>query len=153
VKLDEPLRRALSDLTPEIKAKHADIQSESPFPVVWANTIALEAILSNLISNALKFVRPDTKPRVRIWVQDKGDAIRLSVEDNGIGIEPKYQDRVFRVFERLHTTEQYPGTGIGLAIVQKAAQRIEASVGLRSTPGQGSTFWVDLPKPPPEPAT
>jgi len=153
VKLDEPLRRAISDLSPEIKAKHADIQIESPLPVVWANTIALEAILSNLISNAVKFVRPDTKPRVRIWAEDKGDVVRVSVEDNGIGIEPKYQDRVFRVFERLHTTDQYPGTGIGLAIVQKAAQRINASVGLRSTPGQGSTFWVDLPKPPSEPAT
>jgi PAS domain S-box-containing protein len=153
VKLDETLRRVLGDLSADIKAKRASMDVQSPLPVVWANNTAIEAILSNLISNAVKFVPAGAQPRVHIWAEDKGDTVRLSVEDNGIGIEPKYQDRVFRVFERLHNTEQYPGTGIGLAIVQKAAERINAAVDLRSTVGQGSTFWVDLPKPPSEDAT
>jgi PAS domain S-box-containing protein len=153
VKLDETVRSVLGDLSADIKAKQASLDVQSSLPVVWANNTAIEAILSNLISNAVKFVPPGARPRVRIWAEDKGETVRVSVEDNGIGIEPKYQDRVFRVFERLHNTEQYPGTGIGLAIVQKAAQRIDAAVGLHSSVGQGSTFWIDLPKPPPEGTT
>jgi PAS domain S-box-containing protein len=146
INLQEPLRRVLGDLQAEIQAKHADIEVEMPLPVVWANGSALEAILSNLLSNALKFVRPGAKPRIRVAAKETQETVHLSVEDNGMGIDPKYQDRVFRVFERLHNTDQYPGTGIGLAIVHKAAQRLNATVGLQSTLGQGSTFWVDLPR-------
>ncbi len=133
ISLEEPLRRVLADLTAEIK-------------VVRANSTALEAILSNLLSNALKFVPAGTKPHLRVRAEETERTVRLSVEDNGIGIDPKYQDRVFRVFERLQNTDQYPGTGIGLAIVQKAAQRLNASVGVESTLGEGSRFWIDLPK-------
>jgi PAS domain S-box-containing protein len=147
VPIDQPLHRVLGDLNPEIQSKHAEVEIAKPLPAVWANTTALEAILSNLVSNALKFVHPEQPPRIRIRTREEDGVVRLCVEDNGIGIEPKYQDRVFRVFERLHKTDDYPGTGIGLAIVQKAAQRMNASVGVESTLGQGSTFWVDLPKP------
>jgi signal transduction histidine kinase len=69
----------------------------------------------------------------------------VEVEDNGIGIEPEYQDRIFRIFERLHPVEQYPGTGIGLAIVRKAMERMGGRSGVDSAPGRGSRFWVEIP--------
>lgn len=147
VPVEQPLKRVLGDLSAEIQTKQAEVQVEQPLPEVWANPTALEVILNNLLSNALKFVRPNEPPRVRIRSHEEDGVVRVLVEDNGIGIDPKYQDRVFRVFERLHKTDEYPGTGIGLAIVHKAAQRIDAKVGVHSTPGQGSTFWIDLRKP------
>jgi PAS domain S-box-containing protein len=150
VPIEQPLRRVLGDLNSEIESKHAQVEIAKPLPEVWANNAALEAILMNLVSNALKFVRPEQSPRIRIRTREQDGVVRLCVEDNGIGIDPKYQDRVFRVFERLHKSDDYPGTGIGLAIVQKAAQRMNAAVGVQSILGQGSIFWVDLPKPNPE---
>ncbi len=71
--------------------------------------------------------------------------LRLFVRDNGIGIDPAYQDRIFRVFERLHDTRKYPGTGIGLVIVRKGVERMGGRTGMQSTPGVGSTFWFELP--------
>jgi signal transduction histidine kinase len=68
------------------------------------------------------------------------------VRDNGIGIPQEHQQRIFRIFERLHGVETYPGTGIGLALVKKAAERMNGAVGVESTPGQGSAFWIDLPE-------
>jgi PAS domain S-box-containing protein len=150
VSTEQPVRRVLADFGPEITTREAEVQVPDRWPAVRANTTALETILAHLVSNALKFVQPNQPPRIRIQAHAKDGTVRLSVEDNGIGIDPRYQDRVFRVFERLHKTDEYPGTGIGLAIVHKAAERIDATVGLRSTPGQGSTFWVDLQKPGPD---
>jgi len=152
VSIEQPIKRVLADFGPEIKTKQAEVQVQvaEQLPVVRANTTALETILAHLVSNALKFVQPNQPPRIRIQAHKEDGVVRLSVEDNGIGIDPRYQDRVFRVFERLHKTDEYPGTGIGLAIVHKAAERIDATVGLRSIAGQGSTFWVDLRKPGPD---
>ena len=75
-----------------------------------------------------------------------GDHVRLEVADNGIGIEPVFQEKIFKVFERLHSTEAYPGTGIGLAIVRKGVERMNGRVGVISELGQGSCFWIELPK-------
>lgn len=146
VSIEPAIKRVLADFGAEIKTRQAEVQVPERLPVVWGNTTALETILAHLVSNALKFVQPNQPPQIRIQAREEDGIVRLSVEDNGIGIDPKYQDRVFRVFERLHKTNEYPGTGIGLAIVQKAAERIDATVGLRSTVAQGSTFWVDLQK-------
>ena len=112
---------------------------------VSANRPALGQIVQNLLSNAVKFVRPGQQPRVRVWCEDRGPLVRLSVADNGIGIAPEHQQRIFNVFERLHGGEDYPGTGIGLAIVRKAAERMGGRAGVESVPGAGSTFWVELP--------
>ena len=146
VPLEEPIQRALGALQEDIAARRAEVRVDSGLPAVWANAAALETILTNLLSNSLKFVAPGLRPSVRICSHEHDGVVRLSVEDQGIGIDERYQDRVFRIFERLHGSEQYPGTGIGLAIVQKAAQRIHAKVGLHSAVGRGSTFWVELRK-------
>jgi len=83
---------------------------------------------------------------VRLWAEDRGERVRLWVEDNGLGIAPEHLERIFRIFERLHGIEAYPGTGIGLAIVKKGVERMGGRVGVESAPGQGSRFWVELEK-------
>ena len=84
---------------------------------------------------------------MRVRAEDRGDCVRLWVEDNGIGIAPEHRDRIFKVFERLHGEESYPGTGIGLAIVRKGIERTGGRAGVEPGDGGGSRFWVELPKP------
>jgi signal transduction histidine kinase len=116
-----------------------------PLPKVRAHEATLTQILANLLSNALKFVAPGTRPSVRFWAEDRGNQARLWLQDNGIGIPQREQERVFRVFERLNGT-RYPGTGIGLSIVRKGSERMAGKTGLESEPGQGTRFWIELPK-------
>ena len=107
----------------------------------------LTQIIVNLADNAFKFHEPGATPHVRIWTEDLGDRVRVSVQDNGIGIAPAHQERIFQVFERLHEREKYSGTGIGLAIVKRGVARMNGKLGLQSEAGKGSTFWFELPKP------
>jgi signal transduction histidine kinase len=99
-----------------------------------------------LLSNAIKFILPGVLPRIQIRAEGAGDRIRIWVEDNGIGIAAEHQDRIFRVFERLNLPERYPGTGIGLAIVRRAVERMRGLVGVVSEAGKGSRFWIELQK-------
>ena len=101
--------------------------------------------LVNLVSNAVKFVAPGVAPMVRIGARQVGGTVRITVEDNGIGIPEQAQARIFNVFERLHSEEEFPGTGIGLAIVKKGVERMGGSVGVSSAPGKGASFRVELP--------
>jgi PAS domain S-box-containing protein len=104
-------------------------------------------VLSNLIGNALKFQKPGIESRVEITAARNGnDFVRISVSDNGIGIAPRHLERIFNVFERLHSSEEYPGTGIGLAIVKRGMERLGGRCGVESTPGEGSLFWIELPE-------
>jgi signal transduction histidine kinase len=131
-------------LATEFKDRGAEITVARPLARVMAHRTVFGQILANLLTNAMKFVSPTTLPRIRIRSDVRGDWVRLWVEDNGIGILPEHRERIFRAFERLHGVEQYPGTGIGLAIVQKGIARLGGQVGLESVPGQGSRFWVEL---------
>ena len=106
------------------------------------NEAGLTQCFSNLLGNAVKFVAPDVSSRVRVWAETHGNRVRLLFEDNGIGIEKEAQERIFGIFERLNT--EYPGTGIGLAIVKKALEKMGGSVGIDSEPGKGSRFWIEL---------
>jgi len=119
---------------------------QEPLPQVLGHHATLFHVLANLLTNALKFVAPDVQPQVRIWAEEHAGRVRLWVEDNGIGIASEHRERIFRVFERLHGIETYPGTGIGLAIVRKGAERMGGRVGVESEVGQGSRSWVELPK-------
>lgn len=146
VDLEPRLDAALISLDEMIKDKRAQVRVRWPLSAVWADPKVLEQLLFNLLENALQFVAPGVAPVVRIWAEQNGpETVRLWLEDNGIGIEPEHQERVFRVFERLHSGNDYSGTGIGLAIVQKGAERMSGRAGVQSMPGEGSRFWLELP--------
>jgi PAS domain S-box-containing protein len=144
VDADEVLSQVLHNLEPQISELHARIERKGKLPKISGHKVVLEAAFSNLISNAMKFVRPHTRPKVTIWPEEKAKQIRIWIGDNGIGIEPRYHQRIFEVFQRLHPQEAYPGTGIGLAIVHRALQRIGGDVGVESEPGKGSKFWIGV---------
>ena len=123
-----------------------DLNVQNNWPVFEADPMLLLQILKNLVANAVKFNTSALK-RVDIgWRQpDKNGCIELFVRDNGIGIEPQYQQQIFGIFQRLHTGREYEGTGIGLAVVKKAALELGGAVRVESTQGEGSTFFVELP--------
>ena len=102
-------------------------------------------VVANLVLNAVKFVKPNEQAVVKIYDEKRDDYVRVWVEDNGIGIAPEHQGRIFRIFERLHGRETYTGTGVGLAIVEKAITRMKGRVGVESELGKGSRFWFELP--------
>ena len=128
---------------PALAPEAVDVRVESPLGRVAGNRAALALCLSNLLGNAAKFVPPGARPNVRVWSERRGPRLRLWIEDQGIGVEPAYQQKIFESFERLHGDE-YEGTGIGLAIVKKAVERMGGNVGLESALGAGAKFWIEL---------
>jgi signal transduction histidine kinase len=116
-----------------------------PLPTINGDAAQLRQMLQNLVSNALKFRRPDVPLEVAVDAAVGGHRVTLSVTDNGIGFDPRYERRIFRVFERLHSRSEYPGTGIGLALCRKIAERHGGTIGARSVPGEGARFEVILP--------
>jgi signal transduction histidine kinase len=116
---------------------------------VAAHHTTLVQTVVNLLNNAIMFVAPGVHPRIRVWAERRAEDdrmyVRLWLEDNGIGIAPHHQQRIFQVFERLHSQDAYPGTGIGLAIVRRGLERMGGRVGVESAEGQGSRFWIELP--------
>jgi hypothetical protein len=146
VNLDKVLAELRQQLEPEIQRTHAHLSIQSPLPTVLGYEPALRQALANLLSNALKFVKPGASPEVCVRCEPESDGrVQISVEDKGLGIEPEYHERIFGVFERLQP-ESYPGTGIGLAIVRRAVERMGGRVGVESEPGQGSRFYINLRK-------
>ncbi|MDB6020735.1 MAG: Integral rane sensor signal transduction histidine kinase, partial [Pedosphaera sp.] len=139
------LDAALAQLSVETVAKSAAILVRRPLPPVIANETLLRQILLNLVSNALTYVAPGIAPRIEIWAETDAGKARLSVKDNGTGIEAEYHGKVFDVFERLPSATDTSKTGMGLAIVTKAVERMKGQVGVESRPGKGSRFWVELP--------
>jgi len=146
INLEEVVQRALSQLAYQIKNKRAEVIVTGPLPSIRCDASLLNQILINLLDNALKFVAPGVAPRIQVRAEERAATVRLIVEDNGIGVEPQYHERIFRAFERLHTADAYEGTGIGLAIVKEGMQRLNGSAGIESQPGQGSRFWVEFRK-------
>lgn len=144
VDVAEVVEDAKLHLIAEVRQRDAVIETIAKCRV-RANRAVLELILMNLIENAIKFVPKERQPRVRVEAELRDRACRIWVRDNGIGISPEHHQRIFRIFERLHGVESYPGTGIGLALVQKAAERMGGSCGVESAPGEGSAFWIELP--------
>jgi signal transduction histidine kinase len=109
-----------------------------------ASESLLTQVIANIISNAVKFVAPGTRPKLKLFTERRGDKVRLWVEDNGIGIAKRDQERIFDLFTRLHSTSAYEGTGIGLAVVHRALKRMGGTVGVESEEGKGSRFWIEL---------
>ena len=133
---------SLIETYPNLHTDRADISIEDPLPVVMGEESLLTQCFSNLLGNAVKFVAPGVRPRIRIHTQILDEFARVTVEDNGIGISPPAQSRLFGMFQRL--TSGYEGTGIGLAIVRKVVERMGGKVGAESEVGKGSSFWVEL---------
>jgi PAS domain S-box-containing protein len=145
VDLAEVLSDVLDHLAAEIQEKKARLIVQNGLHALLADKILLTQILKNLIANALKFVPAGTTPEVKVSARALDPYVRLQVEDNGIGIAPEHHQRIFQLFERLHAMDAYPGTGVGLAIVRKAVERMNGRFGLDSALGRGSLFWVDVP--------
>lgn len=124
----------------------AQVSVVRPLPKVLAQPTILTQALGNLLHNAIKFVKPGTMPNIYIRAEELPYTVRICIDDNGIGIDTKYHDKIFNVFERLHQSADYPGTGIGLALVKKGIERLGGRVGLNSAPGKGSCFWIELEK-------
>ncbi|MEW6496941.1 MAG: ATP-binding protein, partial [Cyanobacteriota bacterium] len=144
VDLTQVVAQAQAQLETELRDRQAEIIVIEHLPNAMGYRPILVQIVVNLLSNAVKFVAPGVQPQIRVWAQEQDNWVRLWVEDNGIGIEPQYQEKIFGVFDRLHGRDAYPGTGIGLAIVRKGAERLGGQVGVESAPAQGSRFWVEL---------
>jgi signal transduction histidine kinase len=121
-----------------------EIQIKGTLPSVVGNEALLAQCVSNLLTNGAKFVAPGITPHLQVSAEVRGGSIRLWFRDNGIGIAPENHKRIFRLFERIHPTTEYEGTGIGLTIVRKAIERMGAQVGFESALGQGSNFWIQL---------
>lgn len=148
------LLRGMVETYPNLHAPQADISIEVGDMFVRGNEAALTQIFSNLLGNAVKFVAPGVHPRVRVWAETRPAATSprsaakfafVWVEDNGIGIPKAAHNRIFGMFQRLHRTDEYPGTGIGLALVKKSLERTGGGIFLESEPGKGSRFCVQLP--------
>ncbi|MDB6123056.1 MAG: hypothetical protein JWQ71_2049 [Pedosphaera sp.] len=137
---------ALATIGGGIQERQATVKIEGVFPMVTSNTTMLLQVMINLLTNAIKFIPADVKPQVTISGKAAGKFVRIEIWDNGIGIAPEHRERIFRMFERLHASSEYPGTGIGLAIVERAVKRMEGNLGVESELGKGSTFWIELPK-------
>jgi PAS domain S-box-containing protein len=145
VDLKIQIEKVISETAREIQKADATIRLQEPLPPVSGNETLLKQVFSNLILNALKFVAPGMKPEIVLSAERRGSMVRIRIVDNGIGIAPEHQDKIFGVFQRLHTTEEFGGTGVGLAIVKRAVERMGGSVGVESAAGQGSRFWIELP--------
>lgn len=131
---------------PALQPPKADIKIKTPLVNVLGHDGSMTQCVSNLLSNAVKFVPSGKVPEVKVWTDHIGPEVRVWFHDNGIGIDRAHQSRIFKMFERAPHVGNYDGTGIGLAIVHKAVERMGGKVGVESAPGEGSKFWIQLPK-------
>ncbi len=145
VDLDRLVRDIIGSY-PDFHSPHSTVLVAEGLPTVLGNQAWLTQCLSNLLSNAVKFVRPGVPPLVKVFAETLNGHVRVWVEDNGIGISPRDKDRIFRLFERIHSVSEYSGTGIGLTIARKAIERMGGHIGVESELGQGSRFWIELKK-------
>lgn len=143
VSCDDALNTALRSLNQAIERNGAVVRT-SPLPVITGDESQLNRLFQNLLSNALKF-RGDRNPEIRVWAELQGDEWIFAVQDNGIGIAPEYQEKVFGMFSRLHSRAQYEGTGVGLALCSKIAQRHGGRIWVESDVGKGATFRFNVP--------
>jgi signal transduction histidine kinase len=148
IDMEEILERVIIDLQKIIQESGATV-THDPLPTIKADSLQMMQLLQNLINNGIKFHR-DEPPRVHVSARLEEGQWHFLVTDNGIGIEPQYQDRIFIIFQRLHTRDEYPGTGIGLAVCKRIIDRHGGRIWIESELGKGSTFHYTIPVDPPE---
>jgi light-regulated signal transduction histidine kinase (bacteriophytochrome) len=144
VDCNKVIQQNLKDLAAAIEETGAVINAEN-LPTVSANQLQLNQLFQNLISNAIKFRKPDTNPVVNISAKHAGDEWLFTVSDNGIGIDKEFSDKIFIIFQRLHNSSEYPGTGIGLAICKRIVEKLGGHLWVESEEGKGSTFSFTIP--------
>jgi signal transduction histidine kinase len=144
VSLSEVFVQTKANMAADLEERKAILEIAEPLPRVLGHGPTLIQAISNLIGNALKFTAPGVAPRIAVRAERRNGNTRLWIEDNGIGIAPEHQERIFGIFQRLHRVEHYAGTGIGLAIVRRAMERMGGRAGVESEPGKGSRFWIEL---------
>lgn len=142
---DRALRQAIDNLTVAIGESQANISSEGPLPIIYGDRTQVVSLFQNLIGNAIKFRDPKRRPEIQIRFEAAHREARFFVADNGIGIEPPYHDKVFEIFQRLHTQTKYDGTGIGLAVCKRIVERHGGVIELNSVLGEGTTVSFVLP--------
>jgi signal transduction histidine kinase len=145
VDCNEVVEKILAEAETSVKQCEARI-SASSLPMINANETELKQLFQNLIGNALKFVDKAKRPEIQISAEEKETEYLFSVKDNGIGIEEKYKNRIFIIFQRLHSADEYPGTGIGLAVCKKIVTGHRGRIWVESKPGEGSNFYFTLAK-------
>lgn len=145
IALERPLKQATQALSTAIAETGATVTLPKGAPTILGDEPEVTRLFQNLIGNAIKYRRPDVPPEVRVTVEPGEDEWIVSVADNGIGIEPRYYERVFKIFQRLHGRDKYDGTGVGLSICKKIAERHGGRIWVDSRPGEGATFCVALP--------
>jgi len=140
---EEVINRVIQTLQPAENETKAEI-THDPLPVVWADEVQIEQLFQNLVGNAIKF-HGEEAPRIHMGVKNDDQNWVFSVCDNGIGIDPQFFERIFIIFQRLHTREEYEGTGIGLAISKRIVERHGGRIWIESESGKGSTFYFTIP--------
>jgi PAS domain S-box len=150
VNTDESLDKALFNLKGTIENTNATVTHDD-LPILIGDESQLIKVFQNLISNAIKFKKPEISPKIHISasLDDKRDEYVFSVSDNGIGMDPQYAERIFTIFQRLHTLDEYQGSGIGLSITKRIIERHGGRVWVKSSIGNGSTFYFTIPTSPP----
>jgi light-regulated signal transduction histidine kinase (bacteriophytochrome) len=144
VSLDQVLQRVLRDLEGRVIETGAQVTAD-PLPKVYGDALQIGLVFQNLITNAIKF-RGEASPKVHITAEEFSNHWKIVVRDNGIGIAPEHQERIFKIFQRLHSRAEYPGTGIGLAICRRIIERHSGETGVESELTKGSAFWFTLLK-------
>ena len=139
---NQVLQEALGNLATTIEESGAEI-TPGPMPTVLGDEVQLLQLFQNLLANSIKFHSQET-PRIRITATREGRHWLFAFRDNGIGIAPEHQERIFLIFQRLHQRQDYPGTGIGLALCKKIVERHGGRIWVESTPGQGATFYFTI---------
>lgn len=146
VRMKDVLDQALRDLDHLIRDSRAVVQCDGPLPVVWGDRTRLGLVWTNLLTNAIKYARPDEAPRISIRCREDEREFVFQCQDNGIGISPEFHTHIFDLFRRLHTTDKFEGTGVGLAIVKRVMELHHGRIWVESAAGQGATFRFTLPK-------
>ena len=136
--------REVTAMNPALQPPNTEMVVPPDLLPVRAHPTLLGQCLANLLDNAAKFVAPGVTPRIHIRTEPRGDRVRIWVEDNGVGIDPAHHQKIFGIFERVGNLKTNQGTGIGLAIVARAAQRMGGICGVESSVGNGSRFWIEL---------
>jgi signal transduction histidine kinase len=148
-KTEVPLKSVLNycqfELIEDINKMNAGIRISDSLPTVRGDERMLVRLITNLLSNAIKFMPTDRQPLIEIEVKRVDGAVHFSIKDNGVGIAPEFREKVFGMFERLHSRDEYDGTGVGLAIAKKIVELHGGKIGVESEPGIGSTFWFEIP--------